>query len=913
MKYLKKILLVLILFFSINSFSQNEIIAVSSDDQFIAVIQESYRISDTIFIKDSVSYTFNSTLIYNTLIEIFEPSTGKHIENIELKTKNEINIKDAFFSKNKYTFCVNDNGRYHLWNIPSGKKIKTIDADTLILSNQANSFYAVQDNKIIKESYFYSTKSIYECGNNRTIVKIGITSDDKFLLAKTNVGSIYVWEIRTNNNVPKIIFGDDFSTDNIGNFYISKFNKGKINITKYNAPNSQIEYERDRIISSKSFIKSGKFFKRKIINDKSGFSPGRKYYVYASKKLFSKRITIVNLQTGKKVFETEKIYKRYNKNSPYFYSDSIFFLQKNSNEISVYDINKKRVIDNIESDKKISHNQVLFNQNAIAIIENSSSIDIIEDNNNAIQLSNYKPVSGINNDKTHYFVKNTNNELKYFPISSIMTDTIALQLDKPVEKQRKVKKDFGVFRLDTVAYVSIDDLVHISDNEDTTICLIAKSVQITDDYTGLQFYVVDNQNNYYYGISEDDWQNVICGVTIENEFGETMKIDDYQILEFSEKRKTSVAMCFVLDHSGSMGEINARLMQTGLIGLSENIKRNEAVSIIKFDDSVVNVVDLTTRKSKIARDFGVVGLDDFGGGTALLDGINCGLDVLIENYSYLNKALIVLTDGYENASSSTKNDVLLKAMKNQIGIYSIGFGSSIDVEFLQSISTNTSGGYYWINDNSLFDDVFSDVYKNMKNYYSLNFSTPYPGQYKITLELCYDNVHDSIVYYFDNYVPDLLFTDNQKEYDSLFYEITGVGDTISIDDFNSYKIYENIEFTEFRKEFDSLIFPDIKFHFDETRIVEGTDKELINVIEFLKKYPHLRIEVQGHTDNRGGYLYNEKLSQARAEKVRQMIVAQGINAQRVRTIGYGETKPIDTNYTDKGRQENRRVEFLLVK
>ena len=910
--YLKIISIIFILSIGFESYGQDEIIAVSDDGQYIAVLQKTTQIKDTIFIKDTNSYFMNSLSIYSATIEIYEPATGKHIQNINLKTKKKNKVTNAYFSKNKYTFCVNDGGTYHLWNIPSGKSIKTIEADTVVLSNIANSFYAQKDNKITKFSYFYNSNTTFSISTSSKITKIGLTSDDKFLIAKTE-NKIYVWDVRTSITKAKIYFGDDFSTDNSGNFYISKFKKGIVNITRFNAPSNQIAHERDRVISSKRYIKPGKILKRKVNKNQSQFSPDGKFYTYTSKKLFSKTITTVNLETGFKVFETKKKYKRYKKTQPYFYSDSICFLQKNSKTISVFNLNKKRVVEEVESNNKISQNQIYYNEKGVAIIENKTNVLVIEDKDNSKVIDDYKSSPKINTDGSHYFIKNKKNELVYYPIKDIMKDSSEMQLDEPTNKKHKIKKEFSDFKLDTLSYVSIDDLVHISKAKDTSIQLLVKSVQINEDYTGLQFYVLDDENNYYYGISDEEWKKSICGITIENEYGETMDIDDFEITEYSEKQKTPVAMCFVLDHSGSMGETNAKLMQTGLINLASEVKNNEGVAIVKFSDDVENTVELTNKKSKIAEKFTVVGLEGFGQGTALLDGINDGLDVLIKDHKYQNKALIVLTDGYENSSSTTQNEVLLKAMKNEIGIYTIGFGSSIDVEFLRSISTNTNGGYYWINDNNQFDEVFADVYKNMKNYYTLRFNTPYPGNYKITIDLCLDDIHKSVDYYFNNYVPDLLFTDNLIEYDSLFYDITGIGDTITIDDFNSNKIYEGIEYFKFKEEFDSIIFPNIKFYFDETRIVEGTDKELINVINFMKKYPYLRIEIQGHTDNKGGYLYNEKLSQARAEKVRQMMINQGIDAQRVRTIGYGETKPIATNQTDEGRQENRRVEFLLVK
>ena len=73
-----------------------------------------------------------------------------------------------------------------------------------------------------------------------------------------------------------------------------------------------------------------------------------------------------------------------------------------------------------------------------------------------------------------------------------------------------------------------------------------------------------------------------------------------------------------------------------------------------------------------------------------------------------------------------------------------------------------------------------------------------------------------------------------------------------------------------------------------------------------------RVEVAGHTDNRGSDSYNQKLSEKRAEAVRTYLIEQGIAAERLLAVGYGETRPIDTNRTPEGREINRRVEFNLI-
>jgi len=72
------------------------------------------------------------------------------------------------------------------------------------------------------------------------------------------------------------------------------------------------------------------------------------------------------------------------------------------------------------------------------------------------------------------------------------------------------------------------------------------------------------------------------------------------------------------------------------------------------------------------------------------------------------------------------------------------------------------------------------------------------------------------------------------------------------------------------------------------------------------------VEVSGHTDSRGDADYNQRLSQRRAQAVTNYLRQNGITADRIVTMGYGEAQPIDTNDTSAGRQKNRRVEFKIA-
>lgn len=72
------------------------------------------------------------------------------------------------------------------------------------------------------------------------------------------------------------------------------------------------------------------------------------------------------------------------------------------------------------------------------------------------------------------------------------------------------------------------------------------------------------------------------------------------------------------------------------------------------------------------------------------------------------------------------------------------------------------------------------------------------------------------------------------------------------------------------------------------------------------------LEINGHTDNTGNAEHNLRLSQDRAEAVKRYITSKGISPDRITTSGFGDTEPVSSNYTAKGRALNRRVEFKVT-
>ncbi len=105
----------------------------------------------------------------------------------------------------------------------------------------------------------------------------------------------------------------------------------------------------------------------------------------------------------------------------------------------------------------------------------------------------------------------------------------------------------------------------------------------------------------------------------------------------------------------------------------------------------------------------------------------------------------------------------------------------------------------------------------------------------------------------------------------------------------------------------------IYFDFDKTTLKSESFTELNKVVDFLKQNATVEIEIAGHTDSKGSDEYNLNLSQGRSQSVVDYIVSQGIGSFRLAAHGYGETVPIESNDSEAGRANNRRVEFTVVK
>jgi outer membrane protein OmpA-like peptidoglycan-associated protein len=183
-------------------------------------------------------------------------------------------------------------------------------------------------------------------------------------------------------------------------------------------------------------------------------------------------------------------------------------------------------------------------------------------------------------------------------------------------------------------------------------------------------------------------------------------------------------------------------------------------------------------------------------------------------------------------------------------------------------------------------------YENLANGKNVGFaqSDPSNGEYKIILP------------YGKNYG----FMGSAANY-------LAVADHIDLTEISSYQEINRDLFLVPAKIGSTIRLNNIFFDFGKADLRPASFPELDRLVNSLKENPKMEIEISGHTDNVGGHDANIKLSNDRAAAVKEYLITKGINVERVKSKGFGETKPLKKNDSEKNRQINRRVEFTILK
>ena len=109
-----------------------------------------------------------------------------------------------------------------------------------------------------------------------------------------------------------------------------------------------------------------------------------------------------------------------------------------------------------------------------------------------------------------------------------------------------------------------------------------------------------------------------------------------------------------------------------------------------------------------------------------------------------------------------------------------------------------------------------------------------------------------------------------------------------------------------------FVLDDVQFTSGNATLTPESHARLDELVDYMTHKKRSHIEISGHTDNVGKKTANKKLSQQRADAVRDYLVSKGIDASRIKSVGYGDEKPIAPNDTPDGRRENRRIEAVAL-
>jgi outer membrane protein OmpA-like peptidoglycan-associated protein len=104
----------------------------------------------------------------------------------------------------------------------------------------------------------------------------------------------------------------------------------------------------------------------------------------------------------------------------------------------------------------------------------------------------------------------------------------------------------------------------------------------------------------------------------------------------------------------------------------------------------------------------------------------------------------------------------------------------------------------------------------------------------------------------------------------------------------------------------------VTFETGKATLKKSSYKALQSTVEGLTKVDTVNVQISGHTDNQGGMEFNQKLSEDRANAVRDYLISKGIAANRITAVGYGYSSPVASNDTEAGRAKNRRIEIGIL-
>jgi outer membrane protein OmpA-like peptidoglycan-associated protein/Mg-chelatase subunit ChlD len=347
-------------------------------------------------------------------------------------------------------------------------------------------------------------------------------------------------------------------------------------------------------------------------------------------------------------------------------------------------------------------------------------------------------------------------------------------------------------------------------------------------------------------------------------------IDSFRVREYGDADSIPYAIMLSVDFSGSMsGVMDAIAMGTELF---VNMKQpQDRIGISTFAKDYTLKVPMWKDKEIIVNKFKSTVLEGQGYYSGLYDAIMKSMEAFTtEIPDTVPKVIVVFSDGEDNYSKTRLKMILDTAKTKGVNIFTVGFGYPND-EIMRQIAQYTGGKYYRAKTKEELIAIFLDIYRSLRNFYRISYKAPeYYGIHKVKIGL--------------DFSSDTVICDGE-------YDTAPLGPGFDVSDGFKYPI---------------------QFDFNSSVVRDESMIRIDELAELMERYPKLRLEIQGHTDNIGGEEFNQRLSDARAKSVMQEMTKRGIEEKRLRARGFGMSQPIAPNDSERNRAINRRTQFVVL-
>lgn len=375
-------------------------------------------------------------------------------------------------------------------------------------------------------------------------------------------------------------------------------------------------------------------------------------------------------------------------------------------------------------------------------------------------------------------------------------------------------------------------------------------------------YLKDSTANYWRSLHE-----TLGKVLVKGPFD----IQPFTVREYGANDSIPYNIALTVDYSGSMSAVLETIFEGTEIFINLKMKYDQ-IAISSFNKDFFPKVPLTKDKDKILQLYRNTREEGIGLFSAPQDAVMEAINTFKNTDSTVPRVLVIFTDGDDNYSKTKIGDLIEKAKKENIFIFAVAFGYSQDKN-LRYMAEYTGGKFYKAYTKEELIAIFRDIYMSLRYFYKITYKAPeYWGYHFVETFINVPGREDTLV--------------ANTWYDaSDLFNWSDLGDAFS---------------------------RPILFDFDKWDVKEESNWVLDEIADKLLSLPKVKLEIQGHTDNIGEIEYNQTLSEKRAKAVLEALVKRGVENNRLRSRGFGESQPIEANETEEGRAKNRRTQFVII-